>query len=439
MGKTVIHSVLLFDGYSISPNATVTFDTTSGLITSVLRSNNDETFPEGVTVINGSGCSLFPGLIDAHVHCYHIHLPPDTDTSFILRAPLKSGVTTVCDMHSDLSAVKKLRQEAADELAYAKRSGGMVSMSDLKSSLYAATIQGGWPKPIVLGETPSEELKAYVSGFPNLTIENAADFVRMNKASGADYIKLIQEDCCSLVFPSNQLQVPTLGLQTAVVEAAHAEDMLVVGHALDAGSTEVILQSGADGLTHTFVDQAPPESIIELYKKTGAFVIPTLTLLSSLTNENQSRRDKFAEIAHKRGIIDNTGRETMADALGIKAPEAKLEYAYQTVRRLKKEGIDIVAGTDSSVGLKGLASGPSLWQELEMYVEECGFSITDALATATSVTAKRFGFHDRGAISEGKRADLVLVKGDITQKLQNMWDGEGIVGVWKEGLKLGSA
>ena len=38
---------------------------------------------------------------------------------------------------------------------------------------------------------------------------------------------------------------------------------------------------------------------------------------------------------------------------------------------------------------------------------------------------------------EGKRADLVLVKGDVTKNLESLWEGEGIVGVWKEGFKAG--
>jgi imidazolonepropionase-like amidohydrolase len=66
-----------------------------------------------------------------------------------------------------------------------------------------------------------------------------------------------------------------------------------------------------------------------------------------------------------------------------------------------------------------------------MYVERCGFTPTEALQSATSVTAKRFEFlSDRGRIAEGLRADLLLVKGDPTTNIEDICN---IVGVWKAG------
>jgi len=163
MGQTVIHSVLLFDGHSTHPDSTVIFDTNSGLVTSVSKSGDGKSFfPPGATLIDGNGHTLLPGLIEAHMHCHGLHLPPGTDASSVLKSSLKSGVTTVCDMHSDPLSVNKLRKAAAEELEQAKRSGGTVSTSDLKSSLYGATIDGGWPKPIVLGHDPSEEVSCQV-------------------------------------------------------------------------------------------------------------------------------------------------------------------------------------------------------------------------------------------------------------------------------------
>ena len=202
--------------------------------------------------------------------------------------------------------------------------------------------------------------------------------------------------------PTNSVPVASLELQSAVVKAAHENGLPCVGHALSVDMTEVILKSGADGLTHTFVDQPPPQSILDLYKKTGAFVIPTLTVLASLTAELQDWRDKFADIALKKGIVDEFAAQNMRELLGMKDPAAKLEYAFETIRKLKKEGTDIVAGTDAVAGLKGTGIGPSLWMELLLYVEKCGFTVTDALHAATALPAKRFGFSDRGRSGRGQ-------------------------------------
>lgn len=162
MGATVIHSVLLFDGRSTHPNSTVVFDRETGKITSVSHSSSDAQFPPGARVIDGKGHTLLPGLIESHCHVHGMHLPPGASEADILRSPLKSGVTTICDMHSDPQTVDERRSAVSKDLEQARRSGGTVNLSDVKSSLYGATIKGGWPKPIVLGHDPSEEVSVRV-------------------------------------------------------------------------------------------------------------------------------------------------------------------------------------------------------------------------------------------------------------------------------------
>lgn len=275
--------------------------------------------------------------------------------------------------------------------------------------------------------------------WPRLTIDNAPSFVKNHKAEGANYIKLMQEDCCSLAMPTGSIPVASLELQTAVVKAAHAEGMIAVGHANAVHSTELVLNAGADGLTHTFVDRMPTDNVVDLYKKTGAFVIPTLVVNASLTGEEQARREKFAKLGADKGILNDFFKQVKLEYLSMKSEEAKLEHSFESVRRLKKEGIDIVCGTDAVAGLKGTALGVSMWMEMEMYIQECGFSVLEALTSATSVGARRFHFDDRGVVKEGKRADLLLVQGDLTSKLETLWGGDGgkgIVNVWKEGIPL---
>jgi imidazolonepropionase-like amidohydrolase len=84
-------------------------------------------------------------------------------------------------------------------------------------------------------------------------------------------------------------------------------------------------------------------------------------------------------------------------------------------------------------GNPGTAAGASLHQELALLVRGVGMSPTEALAAATSRPAEVFGLEDRGVIAVGKRADLVLVKGDPTRKILATRD---IVGVWKQGVAV---
>ncbi|PHH76368.1 hypothetical protein CDD80_1579 [Ophiocordyceps camponoti-rufipedis] len=391
MAVTVIHSVLLFDGESWHPNSTIVIN--SDVIVSVHK-GTDAPPQSNATVIDGTGHTLLPGLIESHMHA-HGHLPEGEDVSFNLRAALRCGITTCCDMHSSPDCIHELRNKVEEGMSLAKNGSLESSMADLKSCMWAATIKGGWPKPVVLGPNPSSEQMVYVDSWPNVTPDNASEFVAQQLASGADYIKLMQEDGTCMSMAEGSIPPASMEVQKAVIKAAREKNLVVVGHALSVNNTELLLKAGVDGLTHTFIDQPLTDSLLELYKQTGSFVMPTLVVLSSLTSEEQGRRRRFADTALENGIVDDFTYGIMTEALGGASKEARVAYAFDTLRRFREEGVDILAGTDSVAGLSGTAVGPSMWMELDMYVEECGMSIGEALRSATSVPARRLGFDDR--------------------------------------------
>lgn len=90
------------------------------------------------------------------------------------------------------------------------------------------------------------------------------------------------------------------------------------------------------------------------------------------------------------------------------------------------------SGTDSASGIQGTALGASVHHELSLYTEHCQFSPVEALRTATSAAARRFNLHDRGIIAKGKRADILLVRGDPTKTIS---DTLNIERVWKQGVQ----
>lgn len=163
MSHTVIRHVRLFDGKVTHKDATVVFDSSTGLITAVSTGTSPSNSPSGALVVEGQGRTLIPGLIDAHIHCYGLHLPAGSDISSVLTDPLKCGVTTVCDMHSDRETVWDHQQRIQDEVDKARKGGkaSRVTMASLKSAHLGATIDGGWPKPIVLANHPTDEVCAY--------------------------------------------------------------------------------------------------------------------------------------------------------------------------------------------------------------------------------------------------------------------------------------
>lgn len=88
------------------------------------------------------------------------------------------------------------------------------------------------------------------------------------------------------------------------------------------------------------------------------------------------------------------------------------------------------SGSDSAEPAVGTAWGLSLHEELYLFVSKCNFTPLEALRSATSVTARRFGFNDRGRIAEGLNADLVLVEGNPINNIDATMD---LRGVWREG------
>ena len=88
------------------------------------------------------------------------------------------------------------------------------------------------------------------------------------------------------------------------------------------------------------------------------------------------------------------------------------------------------SGSDAARPAVGTAYGLTIHQEMSLFVDKCGFTPTEALRSATSLVAKRFGFSDRGQIKEGLRADLLLVEGNPTEDIDNTLN---LRGVWTQG------
>ena len=125
MVRTIVHSVTVFDGETSHPSSQVSFNSNTGLIESFTPG-----FPlitaalPGDIFIDGTGCTLMPGLIDGHVHVHRLHLPDSLDVQRFLRQAMKCGITTLCDMHCDPPMVQSLRRSAEKELASARQDPG---------------------------------------------------------------------------------------------------------------------------------------------------------------------------------------------------------------------------------------------------------------------------------------------------------------------------
>lgn len=353
--------------------------------------------PDGLAVIDGAGKTLLPGLIDAHVHAW----------GDARRDAARFGVTSALDMHGmadRLPALRAGRETLAD-----------TGQADLWAAGHAITAPGGHGTQygfIVPAVGPDTDIEA---------------FIGERIGEGADFIKLIVEDMSA--YPGAPT-LPTLSADQVarVVAAAHAGDRLAVVHASTQEDARHAIQSGADGLVHVFADQAADAAFVEAARAGGAFVIPTLSVVASL-----SGADEGAALQADPGLgplLTAEQTATLAARIPGVPANSRLGLALASVRDLHAAGVTILAGTDAPN--PGTAHGASMHGELALLVR-AGLAPAEALSAATALPARAFGIGDRGRIAPGMRADLLLVDGD---PLADITATRAIAGVWKNGYAV---
>ncbi|MFE0023140.1 amidohydrolase family protein, partial [Amycolatopsis sp. NPDC059021] len=187
------------------------------------------------------------------------------------------------------------------------------------------------------------------------------------------------------------------------------------------------------GLTHLFFDRPHTGELIEKIAAAGIFVIPTLTVIASLTGEPAGAG--LAKDPRVRSKLSPVWLDNLSGVMATSPPE-NFGYALEALAALRRAGVDVLAGTDAAhLGAPGMAHGASLHGELRFLVSG-GFTPLEALRAATSVPARRFGLDDRGRIAPGLRADLTLVTGDPTVTID---DTLSVQRVWRGGMPAPAA
>jgi imidazolonepropionase-like amidohydrolase len=381
-------NVDVFDGSRMIRRTTVLVR--DGMIRGV---GSDIVIPPSAEIVDGKGKTLLPGLFDAHTH-----LGVRIAESF-LRDALTFGVTTELEMGGSEASLG-LRKKIA--------SGESVDGADLRTAGIVVTVPRGHPTqmdgPAIPTLAPGQDVQTFVDA---------------RIAEGADYIKIIYEHAYATL-TKQQLE--------DVVAAAHRRNKLVVAHITTQRDARDAIAAGADGLVHIFADSPPEADLAGFAAQHHVFVVPTLTVFESATGA--SDKSWWQNAPNVVSYITPSMRRT----LDMKMPpgiggKLKLTHAQAAVGALRRAGVAILAGTDAPS--PGLAHGLSIHRELELLVMS-GLTPLEALASATSEPARAFGFHDRGRIAEGMRADLLLVNGDPTVDIRATRD---IAGVWKLGVQ----
>jgi imidazolonepropionase-like amidohydrolase len=344
---------------------------------------------EVAETIDGTGCTLLPGLIDSHEHLYE-------DTKY-LKMAAQHGVTTMLDMG--------IRNPAA--VAGLRNIPGLTTVFSSCGMIFAK------------GSKATDIMK-----FPAyMAVQDVADAERIvgeQVALGADYIKLILEEKGlqhGVDFP--------VDVGRAVVAQAHKHGKKVIAHAVTNKTFRSGLTLGVDILTHLPFTQMIEPDIVTDMAANGTTLVPTIIMGKCLLEKILTQHPLMVKM--KRGM-DKIMKHT--DAFNF-----TLDFGLDAFAKLYKAGVRIIAGTDSNMDDPTTPSavpyGKSLHDELGLYVQ-AGMTPIEALRSATSIPAEYFGLPGRGYIAVGKRADLLLVKGDPTV---NIGDIRNVEKVWINGVE----
>lgn len=364
----------------------------------------DVAIPDDAVRVQGEDRFLAPGLTDAHVH---LNDPDD------LLQYMRHGVTTVVNM-----------------------SGGPQHLAWRR-----AVEEGSLPGPHLFTTGPMiDEQTDPVFGIAVAvgSEAEAATVVAATADAGYDLIKV-----------HGDLEV---GLYDAVIEAADARELKVVGHLservglLHATKMRQDSIEHADEYVHAFfndrLDASRIPVAVEATAKSGARVTPTLVVMDAI----EAQLTDPAALPTSAAGVSPLERAWWAPANNPypkKYPATMLPWftdseAFQKglVLALHRADVPLMVGTDTG-WIPFLAPGAAVLDELDA-LADAGLPYVDALHAATDAPAAFLGTNG-GSVAVGRAADLVLLPRDPRERrAYDTVDGVLVGGRWydREALDL---
>lgn len=351
----------------------VTVTIVDGTITAI---GKDSAMPANpaVTIIDGRGKYLIPGLWDAHIHTLalsdRLHFP----------LMLAEGITSARNMGDGCS---------------------------WSSALECTPDRPGWQES-ARSPTIVATASYHIEDLDRPT--DARALVRALKARGDDLIKIQIEDD------------PDASKFKAIVEASRSEGMAVSGHVPPNANLTDPAYAALQSIEHDTQliplclprAQSPCDSLLATLAARGTAYVPT-HVASSGQDVALARRavDQDEQLDFASSAISTLWRayrfmhRSGIDQADVVELRRQHETGLRLTRRAHLAGVPILAGTDALDAF--VLHGTSLHDELA-YLVRAGLTPLDALRAATIVPARLLGRGgETGRIETGQRADLLLL------------------------------
>jgi len=405
-------------------------------ITSV---TSNSVIPKTVTVIDGSGKYLIPGLSDMHIHCF-----TDSRYEWVFPLLIANGVTSVREMGNNLSfeQIKKIRQSLLEGKMEGPRIGATT----------ARIFEGP-------GQTGIANVSVQVD-----SVDKARRLVKEYKQQGMDFIKpynLLPRDIyLAIIDEAKRQKIPVAGHVPYAMTAAEVSKLgqITIEHLTDipmsCSADETILRKELDALPDSVpfaarqpieikalpsFDEQKAKTLFRRFVNNHTWICPTAVVYVGGTREEQERlSDKRLEYipVSMQEQWRRTMKQRTAYVENIEQRKIRFHKRAEINVLMYRAGVGILAGSDAPNPY--VIPGFSLHDELELFVQT-GLTPLEALQTAT-INAAKFLHKEKeiGTIAKGMYADLVLLEGNPLDNISNTQKIHGVVlnGRWLDRKKL---
>jgi imidazolonepropionase-like amidohydrolase len=392
MARTLYRDAALADATGPEPRLGISVLVDSDRIAWIGSADAESDPGPEAEVIDASGCTIVPGLVDSHSHltmpggAHWIERGFDPAPRLLRVAEENARLQRCAGVRWARDVGSPVREDPVDGRVRALSLGLRDRWAGRREYPYVRAA-GSWVAPT--GVLP-----------PGLCVE-VADADGLLAAAmgqlddGADFVKLYLDG------PDKETSPFTSGEVRAVVEAAHRRGVRVTAHSGLLPGARAGAQAGVDSLEHGFQLDA---DIAKTMAANGVALVSTLAVLESW-----------------RSFARTTALPRFADPPGRAITAARREWAHESVRLAAHAGVLIAAGTDFGGG--SLRANQLAW-EVECLVT-AGLQPWQALAAATRNGGTLLGEPEAGVIRVGGPADFVLVHGDPLSDPAALWR------VWK--------